>query len=144
MISPLILTLLALLIIYFLFRTFRQKPMPTGAHQLVVIVNRDLNMSKGKVLSQFGHAIDAMHDRLAAMPHLVQAWRKNGSAKIALRGAQTDLDNAYALAKAAGIPYVRIFDAGRTQVKAGSNTVVVIGPATKEKLEPITGRLSLY
>ncbi|ELA41949.1 peptidyl-tRNA hydrolase [Vittaforma corneae ATCC 50505] len=91
-----------------------------GDYQVVVIVNRDLGMSKGKVLSQFGHAIDSLHERLKDHPDLVRAWRNNGSAKIALKGTQEDLNKAYYDAKTLGMPYVRIFDAGKTQVKAGS------------------------
>lgn len=115
-----------------------------GDHQVVVVVNKDLHMTKGKVLSQFGHGIDSLHERLKDYPGLVKAWRNSGSAKIALKGTQEDLSKICRDSKDMGLLYVRIFDAGRTQVKAGSNTVVVVGPATKQELEPVTGRLSLY
>lgn len=127
-----------------LLRRVRKVRAGEGEYQVVVVVNRDLGMSKGKVLSQFGHAIDSLHERLKDYPGLVQAWRSNGSAKIALKGTQEDLNKTYHDAKTQGIPYVRIFDAGKTQVKAGSNTVVVLGPATKEQLQPVTGYLQLY
>lgn len=115
-----------------------------GDYQMVIVVNKDLGMSKGKVLSQFGHGIDAMHEKLTEYPDLVKVWRNCGSAKIALKGTQEDLNQIYYDAKEQGIPYARIFDAGKTQVKSGSNTVIVVGPATKKELEPITGKLSLY
>jgi PTH2 family peptidyl-tRNA hydrolase len=38
---------------------------------------------------------------------------------------------------------VKIRDAGRTQIPAGSLTIVAIGPALKEDLETITGDLKL-
>jgi PTH2 family peptidyl-tRNA hydrolase len=115
-----------------------------GDYQVVVVVNRDLHMTKGKVLSQFGHGIDSLHERLEDHPDLVKAWRNSGSAKIALRGTQDDLNRICHDSKSMGLLYVRIFDAGRTQVKPGSNTVIVVGPATKQELEPVTGHLSLY
>lgn len=113
-------------------------------YQVVVVVNHDLHMSKGKVLSQFGHAIDALHDILLGHQTLAKVWRASGSAKIALKGRGEDLEKAYHDAKTLGIPYARIYDAGRTQVKSGSNTVIAIGPATKKELQPITGHLQLY
>lgn len=115
-----------------------------GDYQIVVVVNKDLGMSKGKVLSQFGHAIDAMNEKLVQYPGLVDVWRRNGSAKIALKGTQEDLNRVYYEARDRGLLYARIHDAGRTQIKAGSNTVIAVGPATKEELEPVTGYLSLY
>ncbi|KAI5179874.1 peptidyl-tRNA hydrolase, PTH2 family, partial [Pancytospora epiphaga] len=59
---------------------------PEGEYQMVVIINTDFKMSKGKVLSQFGHAIDAAHRQLRKNLDLEHAWRKSGSAKIALKG----------------------------------------------------------
>lgn len=122
----------------------RRMKVRDGDHQVVVVVNRDLHMSKGKVLSQFGHGIDSLHEKLKDHPELAKAWRSNGSAKIALKGTQDEINKICHDSKDMGLLYVRIFDAGRTQVKPGSNTVIVVGPATKQELEPVTGHLSLY
>lgn len=46
-------------------------------------------------------------------------------------------------AKAAGIVYYLVIDAGRTQIAAGSKTVLAIGPAPKDILDKITGHLRL-
>lgn len=116
----------------------------TGNCQVVVIVNKELGMSKGKVLSQFGHAIDALHEKLVMHPEVANVWRAHGSAKIALKGTEEELNKAYAASRKAGLLCVNIHDAGRTQVKPGSKTVVAIGPATKEQLKSITGEMSLY
>lgn len=117
---------------------------PDDEYQVVVVVNKDLDMSKGKILSQFGHAIDALHEKFKDSPGIVKAWRNSGSAKIAVKGSQDDINRVYDEAKKAKILYVRIYDAGRTQVKPGSNTVIVVGPATKKELKNITGMLKLY
>jgi peptidyl-tRNA hydrolase len=37
-----------------------------------------------------------------------------------------------------------VLDAGRTQVAAGSKTVLAVGPAPKTKIDTITGNLKLY
>ena len=46
-------------------------------------------------------------------------------------------------AKAAGLPYVKVLDAGRTQIKAGSMTVVALGPAPIELIDSVAGKLKL-
>lgn len=115
-----------------------------GSYRVVVIINKDLKMGKGKVLSQFGHAIDAMHEMLDEYPALVEAWRNSGSAKVVLKGSQDDITKAYYDAKELGLLFQRVFDAGKTQIRAGSNTCLLIGPSTKDELEPITGHLPLY
>lgn len=144
--------LLSLIIIvlssYIIYLKTEKKPkqvkIKEGDYQVVVVINKDLGMEKGKILSQFGHAIDSLHEKLEKYPDLVEAWRNNGSAKITLKGTQDDLNRIYNQVKESGIVYTRIFDAGRTQVRAGSNTVIAVGPATKKELQPITGHLSLY
>lgn len=115
-----------------------------GNYQVVIVVNRDLKMSPGKAFSQVGHAVDGMHEVLVEYPDLMRAWRRSGSAKIVVRGTQNDLQKVYLDAREAGLLHRRVFDAGRTQVAPGSYTCVLVGPATKEELEPVTGHLSLY
>jgi PTH2 family peptidyl-tRNA hydrolase len=48
-----------------------------------------------------------------------------------------------ALALQAGLPCYLVRDAGRTQIPAGSQTVLAIGPAPKSKINDITGHLKL-
>jgi PTH2 family peptidyl-tRNA hydrolase len=43
----------------------------------------------------------------------------------------------------AGLPCYLVHDAGRTQIPAGSQTVLAIGPAPKSKINEITGHLKL-
>ncbi|KAM0680065.1 Peptidyl-tRNA hydrolase protein 2 [Glugoides intestinalis] len=141
-------TIIVILLAYILYlrspKVIKRITNITGNSQIVVIVNKELEMSKGKVLSQFGHAIDALHEKLVMHPELANVWRAHGSAKIALKGTGEELDKAYTESKKAGLLCVKIHDAGRTQVKPGSKTVVAIGPATKEQLKSITGALPLY
>jgi PTH2 family peptidyl-tRNA hydrolase len=62
---------------------------------------------------------------------------------------QTTIDNnnkqaqLAARAKAAGVPTYIVHDAGRTQIAAGSQTVLALGPAPKSAIDAITGHLSL-
>jgi PTH2 family peptidyl-tRNA hydrolase len=42
-----------------------------------------------------------------------------------------------------GIPTFVVADAGRTQVQAGSKTVLAVGPGRKADIDSVTGKLSL-
>jgi len=47
-------------------------------------------------------------------------------------------------AKALNIPAYIVHDAGRTQIAAGSATVLALGPSTIPLLDQVTGHLKLY
>ena len=146
--SFLLIVILNFLLFYIFFHKTSKKShkikLEKGEYQVVVVINKDLKMSKGKVLSQFGHAIDALHEKLQEYPELVEIWRNSGSAKIALKGSQEDFKKIIEECKNRNFIFTRIYDAGRTQVTPGSNTVIAVGPATKKQLEDVTGHLSLY
>lgn len=42
-----------------------------------------------------------------------------------------------------GLPTYIVHDAGRTQIAAGSQTVLAIGPGPKTTIDRVTGHLSL-
>ncbi len=46
-------------------------------------------------------------------------------------------------ALSSGLPAYIVHDAGRTQIAAGSQTVLAIGPGPKSHIDRITGGLSL-
>eukprot|EP00983_Pelagomonas_calceolata_P123406 1161001-Pelagomonas_calceolata.AAC.4 len=46
-------------------------------------------------------------------------------------------------ATAAGLPAYIVCDAGRTQIAAGSQTVLAVGPAPKSAVDAVTGHLKL-
>ena len=52
-------------------------------------------------------------------------------------------DELAAAAKAARLPHFVVEDAGRTQVAAGSCTVIAIGPAPESAVNAVTGALRL-
>jgi PTH2 family peptidyl-tRNA hydrolase len=127
---------------------------PDEPLKMVLVVRTDLGMSAGKMCAQCAHAavdlcleIDRGRGR---SPHIktyqtwMYQWYSEGCAKIALAAPnlQTIVD-LEAKAKAAGLPCVIIRDAGRTQIAAGSQTVLGIGPAPNRFINPVTGKLSL-
>lgn len=117
-----------------------------GELKMVLCVVGDLGMSKGKVAAQVGHAVLALW--LAATSGAgtdgrwlawARAWHFRAAAKITLRCAAAEVDALAAAAAAAGLPTCVIEDAGRTEIPAGSRTVVGIGPAPRTLIDAVTG-----
>lgn len=54
-----------------------------------------------------------------------------------------ELQQLRAMATQAGLVSYQVEDAGRTQIAAGSRTVLAIGPAPVKELDNITGHLKL-
>ncbi|KJZ70381.1 hypothetical protein HIM_10225 [Hirsutella minnesotensis 3608] len=118
--------------------------------KLVLVVRTDLGMTKGKIAAQCSHATLACFKALArAAPDSPQRrtlarWERNGQAKIAVQvKGQDEMLELRRKARAAGIPAEVIQDAGRTQIEAGSMTVLGVGPAPKSLVDQVTGHLKL-
>ncbi|GAA5827733.1 hypothetical protein JCM5353_002286 [Sporobolomyces roseus] len=113
--------------------------------KLVLVVRTDLNMNKGKIAAQCGHATLACYKSLnRSNPGLVNHWERTGQAKIAVKcDSEDELELLQATAKSLGICARSIQDAGRTQVAAGSTTVLGIGPAPVRIVNQVTSHLKL-
>lgn len=126
-------------------RPAARAPPPTEELKLVLVVNDSLKMGKGKTGAQCAHAAVGIFETLVeSKPALLQQWEDCGQPKICLK-AKDDVEMR-ALAKsaaAAGLPTFSVHDAGRTQVAAGSLTVLAIGPAAKSAIDTVTGHLRL-
>ncbi|KAK4333307.1 Peptidyl-tRNA hydrolase 2 [Rhodotorula toruloides] len=105
--------------------------------KLVLVVRSDLNMTKGKIAAQCGHATLACYKTLMrSNPKLVQHWERTGQAKIAVKcESEEELEILQASAKSLGVCARSIQDAGRTQVDPGTTTVLGIGPAPARILD---------
>ncbi|GAA6038547.1 hypothetical protein JCM8097_004624 [Rhodosporidiobolus ruineniae] len=113
--------------------------------KLVLVVRTDLNMTKGKIAAQCGHATLACYKSLAKNnPALVQHWERTGQAKIAVKcESEEELQLLQASATSLGLCARSIQDAGRTQVDPGTTTVLGIGPAPVRVVNQVTGHLRL-
>ncbi|BGP29502.1 hypothetical protein JCM10296v2_001241 [Rhodotorula toruloides] len=113
--------------------------------KLVLVVRSDLNMTKGKIAAQCGHATLACYKTLMrSNPKLVQHWERTGQAKIAVKcESEEELEILQASAKSLGVCARSIQDAGRTQVDPGTTTVLGIGPAPVRVVNQVTGHLRL-
>merc|ERR1712230_46302 len=113
--------------------------------KMVLVVRTDLNMTKGKIAAQCGHATLACYKSLLhANPALVRHWERTGQAKIAVQcRSEEDLQLLQASAQSLGVCARSIQDAGRTQVDPGTTTVLGIGPAPVRIVNQVTGHLKL-
>ncbi|EHK47073.1 hypothetical protein TRIATDRAFT_154681 [Trichoderma atroviride IMI 206040] len=118
--------------------------------KLVLVVRTDLGMTKGKIAAQCSHATLACYKALAradpSSPErkLLARWERFGQAKIAVQvKSQAEMLELRGKARAMGLTAEVIQDAGRTQIEAGSMTVLGVGPAPKSLVDKVTGGLKL-
>jgi peptidyl-tRNA hydrolase, PTH2 family len=126
--------------------TLKQLSASTEEVKLMLVVRTDLGMTKGKIAAQCGHATLAVYkalvDNKEAAP-LLRKWEYGGQAKVAVKcEAEEDLLLLQGQAISLGLVARVIRDAGRTQIQAGSATVLgVLGP--KSVVDQVTGGLKL-
>ncbi|KAH8589698.1 peptidyl-tRNA hydrolase PTH2-domain-containing protein [Bisporella sp. PMI_857] len=115
--------------------------------KLVLVVRTDLGMTKGKIAAQCSHATLACYKNyLKNDPKsaTLRRWERMGQAKIALQAkGEDELQTLQATAMSLGLVAEVIHDAGRTQIAAGSCTVLGIGPAPVSVINQVTGHLKL-
>jgi PTH2 family peptidyl-tRNA hydrolase len=114
-------------------------------YKLAIAVRRDLDMGKGKIAVQVGHAtIMAAEEARGRHPQWWKAWFNEGQCKVVVKVSSED--ELRALKREAdefGLPSAIIEDRGLTQVEPGTVTCVGIGPAPVELVDKITGALPL-
>ncbi len=107
-----------------------------------IIVRDDLKLSKGKLAVQVAHA--AVSASEWADRTTLEKWKEGGQKKVVLRVVDTrGLFELKEIARKHNIATALIQDAGLTEIKPGTVTVLGIGPAKEEELDRITGDLKL-
>lgn len=77
-------------------------------------------------------------------PSALKAWERTGCAKIAVKcPTEEEMGSIIQLAAKKGLPMYLVEDAGRTQIAAGSRTVLGIGPAPVREFEGVSSHLKL-
>ncbi|KAH6640708.1 peptidyl-tRNA hydrolase PTH2-domain-containing protein [Chaetomium tenue] len=121
--------------------------------KMVLVVRTDLGMTKGKIAAQCSHATLACYKALtraaqqapsSAEGRILRAWEGAGQAKIAVQvKSEDELLELMGKARGLGVTARVIADQGRTQIAAGSRTVLGVGPAPKSLVDMVTGHLKL-
>lgn len=91
----------------------------------------DIYNHQGKIGAQCGHAtLMCYKSSMKHAPHLVRIWENLGQTKVAVqaKGGEEELVMLQAQAMSLGVVARIVHDAGRTQIAAGSATVLGIGP----------------
>mmetsp|Transcript_18737 Transcript_18737/g.26567 ORF Transcript_18737/g.26567 Transcript_18737/m.26567 type:complete len:191 (-) Transcript_18737:292-864(-) len=114
-------------------------------YKMVLCVNKELKMGKGKIAAQCCHAAVGCYKRARKhCPAAVSAWELSGCAKVAVQcETQEEMEEILVRAYNLGIPCYLVEDAGRTQIAAGSRTVLGLGPAPVRVYEGLTSHLKL-
>ena len=110
----------------------------------VIVIRTDLDMGKGKIAAQVGHAcvLGAEHVRKSNPEWFSEWWA--GQEKIVLKVANLkELEQVKQVAIEFAGPWAEVTDAGHTQIAPGTTTCISIGPAPEEKIDKITGDLKL-
>ncbi|MDA3856085.1 MAG: peptidyl-tRNA hydrolase Pth2 [Candidatus Woesearchaeota archaeon] len=109
----------------------------------VILIRKDLGMSKGKIAAQAAHA--AVEATLRSDDRMVSKWRNSGMKKITLKiESEKELYKYLQEAKDFGLTTALITDAGRTEIAPGTPTCLAIGPENEDKIDSITGKLSNF
>ncbi|CAL5355466.1 unnamed protein product [Camellia sinensis] len=113
--------------------------------KMVLVVRQDLKMGAGKIASQCAHAATGMYSELMQSQRaLLRQWELCGQPKIVVTCKnQQEMNKLKEAAENIGLPTFVVADAGRTQVSAGSKTVLAIGPGSKASVDSITRKLRL-
>lgn len=110
----------------------------------IIVMRKDLNMRRGKMIAQGCHA--CMKATLENMDHpCVKEWLNGRFTKIAVSvDTEAELFEVYRAAQAAGLITALVTDAGLTEFNGvPTNTCIAVGPATHDDLFPVTGHLKL-
>ncbi|MCA9495473.1 MAG: peptidyl-tRNA hydrolase Pth2 [Nanoarchaeota archaeon] len=114
-----------------------------GELKQVILVRKDLNMSKGKTAAQVAHA--AVEAVLKSEKSMVSKWRQSGMKKVTLIvESEKELFKFLQIAKDDGLITGLIRDAGRTEIESGTATCLAIGPDDSDLIDSITGELKMF
>jgi PTH2 family peptidyl-tRNA hydrolase len=120
----------------------------------VIVMRHDLGMRRGKQIAQGAHASISFLTRrlqqrgalaLDACSAAEQAWLTGSFAKVCCRvDSEVELLEIFAKAQAAGLEVHLITDSGKTEFHGEpTNTCLAIGPDDAEKIDAVTGHLTL-
>jgi PTH2 family peptidyl-tRNA hydrolase len=111
------------------------------AYKQAILLRKDLNMSKGKMVAQGSHASLGAYQK--ADSDAVAEWKQQGQKKIILEATESELQEKLEKAEQMNVTYFRVKDAGHTEVEPGTVTALGLGPVEEQRLDRITSDLPL-
>ena len=114
-------------------------------YKMVIVTRTDLNLSPGKLAAQVAHAAVACTlNTKKTKPKWFNKWMDDGGKKAVVKVESVDdFQPLSRKAKRLDIVSYAVVDAGHTEIPAGTETVLGIGPAPSNIIDQVTGDLSL-
>ena len=115
-----------------------------GDIKQVIVVRTDLDMGKGKIAAQVGHAcvLGAEHVRKSHTEWWSEWWGGQEKVVVKVSGIK-ELQEVKRHSIDLNLPWSEVSDAGHTQLAPGTTTCISIGPAPENLIDKITGDLKL-
>jgi PTH2 family peptidyl-tRNA hydrolase len=112
---------------------------------MILVIRTDLDMSIGKMIAQACHAAVSVNEEAKKIySKKWRSWRDEGAKKVAVEvDSLEELQELAQKAEDLNIINIIIQDAGYTEVKPGTVTVLGLGPDNSHKIDKITGNLPL-
>lgn len=112
---------------------------------MVIITRKDLQLSKGKLAAQVGHAVmECVLKADKTTPKILDQYRRNGGRKVVLFAKdENEIKRLYGAIAADGITCHLVKDAGHTEIPPGTVTVLGVGPANRSHIDRFTSMLQL-
>jgi len=105
--------------------------------KLIIFMRTDLNMSRGKMAVQAGHAV--AHAMMNSRPDNIETWFENAQVKIVLPvNSLEEMMELHDEAEGRGLPCHIVHDAGRTEVEPNTATCLAVGIAKAKRLDKLT------
>jgi peptidyl-tRNA hydrolase, PTH2 family len=113
-----------------------------GEYKQVILVRKDLKLSKGKLSSQVSHA--SVEATLKSDTNKVKSWRGKGMKKVILKvDNEKELLKYKRFADELGLVNALIRDAGKTELKPGTVTCLGIGPDLISEVDKVSKDLKM-
>ena len=110
----------------------------------VIVVRTDLEMGKGKIAAQVGHAcVLGAENVRKSHPDWFESWWLGQEKIVAKVSGPKELEEIKKYAIDLGLPWSEVTDAGHTQIAPGTTTCISVGPAPEELVDKVTGNLKL-
>ncbi len=114
-------------------------------YKMVIVTRKDLKLSSGKLAAQVAHAAVACAlETKKKNSRWFKKWMVEGGKKAVVK-VET-VDDFFPLKEKAHhleIVSIIVTDAGHTEIPAGTETVLGVGPAPSNLIDQVTGDLSL-
>lgn len=107
----------------------------------IILVRKDLSLSKGKLSVQVSHAsVEAV---LKSSKDKINEWRKFSKKVVLKVSDEKELLKYKKMADEKKLVNALIKDAGLTEIPPGTITCLAIGPDEDEIIDKITGKLKM-